>query len=162
MLKHTLPYIYMMKQKLCSADLAWKKLQNLLARRDHSPAELMKKLQIFGKQEAITAIEKAQQKKWIQKPEQLTAKIVEELNRKKKGWLYIKMALKKRGLPLTPKDPQAEKQKALYWLLKKWPTPVADQSPSLKTKASMSRFLSVRGFENTDIQQVIQDYFSRP
>ena len=137
---------------------AWQKLQNLLAQRAHSETELIQKLKSFDPEEVKKAIKRAKQNKWLEKPKDLSLKIAEELDRKKKGWLYIKYALKKRGLPPLSKNPGTEQQKALYWILKK----AQGKHISKKTSANLYRFLANRGFESTDIKEALQQYTSQP
>ena len=147
-----------MNKKSPKLDVALQKLQNLLAQRSHSEKELTQKLaKNFNKTEIQTAIKKAKQNKWLEKPEDLALKVKEELNRKKKGWLYIKHALKKRGLPLLPKNSNIEKQKALYWISKK----ATCENISKKEEASLYRFLNYRGFENMAIKTALQQYKSQ-
>lgn len=139
-------------------DLVWQKLQNILAHRAHSEKELTQKLaQSFNKEQVQSAIKRAKQNKWLEKPEDMALKVEESLNRKKKGWLYIKHALKKRGLPLLSKNPNTEKEKALYWISKK----ELRGDMSKKEEASLYRFLNYRGFESKAIKEALQQHKSQ-
>ena len=137
-----------------NAALIWKKLTQYLSQRAHSETELIQKLRTFDKEEVHKAIKRAKTNNWIEKPEDMALKIVQELNRKKKAWLFIRLTLKKKGLTLIPKNPKIEQEKILYWLSKKG----IEKNFSKKQEQSLYRFLRYRGFESSDIREAFQQF----
>ena len=132
-------------------EALWQKMQALLARRAHSEQELIQKLKShFDETQIHQALKKARKNNWLEPPEDMALRLIEELNRKKKGWLYIQSALRKRGLPLLPKEEEKEREKARWWLSKKestnWDNP------------KIYRFLMHRGFEVADIKTALKEY----
>ena len=126
-------------------------MQRLLARRAHSEQELIQKLKkTFDITQIQQALSRARKNGWLEPPKDLALRLTEELNRKKKGWLYIQSALRKRALPSVPKEEAKEREKALWWLAKKEP---ADWD-----KVRIYRFLMQRGFEVADIKSALTEY----
>ena len=147
-----------MKTKSSKSDSAWEKLKSLLLRRAHTEKELKQKLKAFDPEELQKALDRAEKNQWIEPPKDMAIRVANTLHRKKKGWLYIKSTLKKRGLPLIPKNPEIEKEKALYWLAK---IRGSDrQAISKKTEQKLYRFLSYRGFETSDIKEALRDFLN--
>ena len=132
------------------------KLTIYLSQRTHSEYELKRKLiKIFDEQEVEKAIQLAKEKKWLSDPEDIALQLSEELHKKKKGWLFIQAALKKKGLPTVEKKEEREEEKCLWWLKKKF-NPL--QNPSEVNLQKMYRFLSYRGFEQNLIKKVVYKY----
>lgn len=132
------------------------KLTTYLSQRTHSEYELKCKLiKSFSKQEVEKALQLAKEKKWLPEPEDIALQLSEELHRKKKGWLFIQAALKKKGLPVVKKKEEQEEEKCQWWLKKKFNHL---QNPSEVNLQKMYRFLSHRGFEEALIKKVVYKY----
>ena len=139
-----------------SEQILLDKMKTYLAYRAHSEHELKRKLiKNFNKQEVETALKIAKQNKWIPEPEEMALQLADELHRKKKGWLFIQSALKKKQLPLTQKQEDLEEEKCQWWLEKKFGN---IQSFSQKEIHKIYRFLSYRGFEDSIIKKIVYEY----
>ena len=135
------------------------KLQSLLSNRDHSEYELkVKLLKHFSEQEITDAVKQAYKNKWLKTPEELTHQLTEELHRKKKGWLYIQNALKRKQLDIPPFDEKTEEQKCLWQIEKKF-NALKKNSQAINQK--MIRYLTAKGFTRAVIYKTIKKYFSR-
>ena len=124
-----------------------------LAKRDHSKQELQQKL--FGKfsEEAIQkAIDEAEEKNWILPPDEMSIKVTETLNLKRKGHLYIQNYLKKLGLPTTEMDDEREREKCLSLLESRYPN---WQDLGYEEKQKPARFLQSRGFTLGIVKDVL-------
>lgn len=129
---------------------AWVKAMDFLARRDHSEQELIEKLRRHYTDEEITpALKEMKQRGWLLPPEELSAKVAENLHNKQKGYLYICHYLRKKGLPPVEKDPDRELEKAYQILEQKGPVEVSRQK--------MVSLLKNRGFDTETIGRVIHD-----
>ena len=134
------------------------KMQSFLSRRDHSEQELKTKLlRSFAKQEVDFAIAWAYEKKWLKTPIELAQQWVEELHQKRKGWLYILHALKKKGLPEMSYDEEKEEEKCRWWIEKKFSN---IKNPSLLEKQKVIRFLTNKGFSQSVSHKVFEDCFN--
>ena len=132
------------------------KLKIYLSYRAHSEYELKCKLiKHFDEQAVIKAIKLARQNKWIPEPMELALQLANELHRKKKGWLFVQAALKKKQLPLTQKEEYLEEEKCRWWLGKKMSN---TQSLSQDIINKIYHFLAYRGFEGATIRKVIHEY----
>ena len=132
------------------------KLTTYLSQRTHSEYELKCKLiKTFSEQEVEKAIFLAKEKKWLSDPEDIALQLSEELHRKKKGWLFIQAALKKKGLPTVEKKEEREEEKCRWWLEKKFSNL---QNSSEVNLQKVYRFLSYRGFEESLIKKVVYKY----
>ena len=132
------------------------KIKTYLSFRSHSEHELKLKLKNFDKQAVEKALNQARENKWLLDPKELAQRVAEELHRKKRGWLLIQSALKKKKLPEVLKQEDLEEEKCLYWLTKK-SSPKKSSSPDFLRK--MYRFLIYRGFENQTAKKAIYKYF---
>ena len=133
------------------------KMQSFLGRRDHSEQELKTKLlKHFSLPEVESAIALAYERKWLKEPMELAHQLVEELHRKKKGWIYIVNSLKQKGLPEISCDEEQETEKCKWWIEKKFS---AIKNPSLVEKQKVIRFLTNKGFTQSVSHEVFQDYF---
>ena len=74
------------------------------------------------------------------------------LNRKKRGYLYIRHYLQKKGLPVSPKNEQLELQKAQKIAQMKLSK---EKNFSFAEKAKLSQWLLARGYERSTVQTVI-------
>ena len=132
------------------------KVKTYLGYRPHSEHELkMKLIKHFNEQEIEQALLIAKQNKWIPKPEEMARQLANELHKKKKGWLFIQTALKKKRLPPIQKQEEVEEEKGQWWLEKKFNK---TQNPSGDTIKKMHRFLTYRGFEGEIIKKIIHDF----
>lgn len=131
----------------------FEKLTVYLSQRTHSEYELKCKLiKTFNEEAVDKAILLAKEKKWLSDPEDIALQLSEELHRKKKGWLFIQAALKKKGLPSVQKKEEREEEKCRWWLEKKFSHL---QNPSAVNLQKMYRFLSYRGFEESLIKKMV-------
>jgi len=138
-----------------SLDKVLEKIKDYLSYRDHSEYELMSKLiKKFEKDQVIQAITKAKKHKLLTDPKELSFRTVEGLNKKHKGWLFIKKILQKKQLPMIPKSEKKEEEKCKWWLQKKFNS--VDFSPNDIKK--MYNYLSYRGFESSTIRKAVSDY----
>jgi regulatory protein len=131
------------------------RVQNLLARRDHSEKELLEKLdRHHDHEESLAAVEYAKEAGWTAPPEELSHKVLEELNRRSKGGLYILNYLKKKGLPSVNIDEDIEVEKAQQLVLKL----VGHRSPFSETEQrKVANALKNRGFFDSVTRKVLYD-----
>lgn len=126
-----------------------------LAKRDHSRQELFTKL---SRRYTTTVIEQvlqaAEERGWLCPPEQLAQRVVERLNRQKKGWKYICQYLKRKGLPLPPKDEDLEEEKAGLLLKAKVQMQCLNELTFLE-RQKLGVYLANRGFEEVIIRKVL-------
>ena len=124
-----------------------------LARRDHSEAELHKKMRNRYTREAILkAIEIAKSRKWICPPEELAIKVAQSLHKKNKGYLYILNYLKNKGLPPVFKEEEVELDKAQEILKTKLKL---NLNLTFEDKQKAQRLLKNRGFDLETIKAAI-------
>ncbi len=129
---------------------AWVKAMDYLARRDHSEKELIEKLSRFFEHEEIeAALTEMKQRGWLLPPEELAAKVTENLHSKNKGYLYIQNFLRKKGLPSTDRDPHREIDKARALIETK-----SKDSQDRKKTVSL---LKNRGFDTETISRVLNE-----
>ena len=132
----------------------WVRAMNLLACRDHSEKELMEKLKNhYPPEDVQQTIVEMKTRGWILPPRELSWKVYGSLNRKNKSHLFIKYFLKKRGLPLIPKDENLELQKARTVLNRNSP-----KMGKVKIKQVVS-LLKNRGFDTETIRRVLHEVF---
>ena len=123
---------------------ALKKVADYLSRRSHSEKELITKLfKTFPLETIKKALKEAKQKKWLENPQELSEKLVENLHKKNKSWNYIKNYLCEKDLPLPPYNREKESIKAGNLLKKHGSLKIL--SPEKKVK--LKQFLGCRGFE---------------
>lgn len=142
-------------QKEESLKKAVKKIGDYLSHRSHSEKELVDKLKSKFPFDIIEkALEKAKQNNWLEKPEELSLKVLEKLHNKNKSWEYIKSYLKEKSLPLPEydKDREIEKMKRLVVNKK---IDLADTS--YKNKMKIKQFLAYRGFESSIIDEWLEE-----
>ena len=96
---------------------------------------------------------------WLPTPNDLTQQLIEELNKKQKGWRIIQSTLNQKKLPLLVKDETIEEQKARWWLSERL-KPSSPFSP--ETVQKVYRFLINRGFEEDIIKKVVNEYQNNP
>ena len=147
----------MNKQKKFSEKKIIDKLQTYIRYRTHSEYELECKLKKhFNTQDVSQALHLAKKQKWIPEPEEIANQLVNELNRKKRGWIFIQAVLKKKHLPAPQRQEALEEKKCRWWLEKKFSK---IQDPPNDIIQKMHRFLSYRGFETSIIKKVIYDIY---
>lgn len=142
-------------------------MMDLLAKRDHSRKELVKKLSAHHTPEEVQqAIRYAEENDWIPPEQELAEKFARELHKKKKGIQYINSKLVEKGLPRLTSDEQLELEKALSLIENKYD--LSDLSEEVregrlgreefeKQKARMGRFLVSRGFDQNIVRKVLYD-----
>ena len=142
--------------KISSEAALLHKLKTYLSYRAHSEYELKCKLiKHFDEKTVTKALKLAKQSQLLPKPEEIAQQLANELHRKKKGWLFIQATLKKKQLPLIPKEEEQEEEKCRWWLNKKI-SYLENLSEDMTKK--MYRFLSYKGFEGFIIKKVIHEY----
>ena len=127
-------------------------MMDLLARRNHSEKELREKGQRKGytDEEIEEAISICRESNWMLPPEELSELVVAELNRKRKGYRFIRSYLDQKGLPQVDIDLETELEKCLDLANR-----LMDKKP-LKKATLVSR-LSSRGFLDETIRTVVFD-----
>lgn len=145
---------------------ARQKMMDLLARRDHSPVELRRKLAKFeySEDEIEAALDWARERKFIPFDEASAQAHSEKwrapLDRRKKGIRWMNQKLSQIGLPKIASDPESELEKALDLVVRKAKS--LRKSPPLtrEDKAKIQRFLMSRGFESTTINEALKKWAS--
>lgn len=142
-------------------------MMDLLAKRDHSRKELVKKLSpYYTSEEVQKAINYAEINGWIPPERELAEKFARELHKKKKGIQYINSKLVEKGLPRLVSDEQLELEKAMSLIENKYDLSELaaelregriDRELFEKQKARMGRFLVSRGFDQTIVRKVLYD-----
>lgn len=128
-------------------ELILNKIADYLARRDHSPKEILDKLEqkkIFDKELILEQLKKAQDAGWFLPEDELAQKVHAYLVRKRKSYKYIQQYLKTKGLPGTEFEPQEEAQTIKAHLQKKFQS-LIDLEYDDKQKALRS--LVQKGFD---------------
>jgi SOS response regulatory protein OraA/RecX len=126
-----------------------------VAVRDHSRLELQQKLSTKFSPDVVTeAMARAEASRWLAPETEIAERAALTFERKLKSRAYIENQLQKRGLPLPPRDVQAERQSARNLVEKKY-GPVEDLS--FESRAQASRYLIYRGFDESTIRTVLND-----
>lgn len=138
-----------------SFDRALEALTRYLSVRDHSRFELQTKLERrFDPAVVEEVLTHAARKRLLLNEKSVAENLVEQLVRKHKSRRFIETELEKRRLP-TPEFTAAETELANMRLLLKRKFGV--QPLSLEDQAKAYRFLKYRGFDESAIQQVINE-----
>ncbi len=123
------------------------KIADYLARRDHSPKEILDKLErkkVFTTNEILSGIKKAQDAGWFLPDDELALKVHAHLVRKGKSHKYIEQYLKTKGLPSTAFDRSEEVQTIRRHLEKKFQT---FANLEYDDKQKVLRSLAQKGFD---------------
>lgn len=123
------------------------KIADYLARRDHSPKEILDKLErkkLYSQEEILLGLQKAQEAGWFLPDEELALKVHAYLVRKGKSHKYIEQYLKTKGLPPTAFDRQEEVQTIRRHLEKKFQT---FSNLEYDDKQKVLRSLAQKGFD---------------
>jgi regulatory protein len=135
---------------------AKEKIIDYLYRRDHSEKELRQKLKKFDycSKEVEEAFEWVKERNYLIKPEELSKRHTERLQRQKKGRMYIQQYLKQKGLPPHSIDLDSELHNAIE-LAKQ----IAIKSDTLdrKIREKIGRKLLSRGFTPDIVRKVIYE-----
>ncbi|MBX3018269.1 MAG: regulatory protein RecX [Bdellovibrionaceae bacterium] len=135
-----------------------RKILDMVARRDHSPLEVKRKLsRKFTPEEVESAIAWAIENRWLPDSDE-TLKVYAEkwrsgLDRRKKGIRWMNQKLGTLGLPKIEADPETELEKARALVSRKLGT----QAPTREVKAKLQRFLLSRGFEGETIRKALAE-----
>jgi SOS response regulatory protein OraA/RecX len=133
------------------------KLASYLAVRDHSRLELQNKLSGNFPSEIIAeALALAESKRWLQPEEEIAARAAVVFQRKLKSRSYIENQLAKRGLPLPPRDDEAERATARAAVEKKF-GPIGELD--IERRRQALRFLAGRGFDEHTMGMVLNAEF---
>ena len=128
-------------------------LTRYLALRDHSRQELERKLSRRFEAELVERVlNEADERGWIGQPEEIAARAALALQRRKKSRRYIEGQLRKRGLPLPPRDDEAELENVRELIERKFGPPA---ELSFDERAKAFRFLKYRGFADRLIRTVL-------
>lgn len=128
-----------------SLNQALKKLADYLARRSYTKKELQIKLSRIFSQDLVTqALKKAQDNCWLESDQDLSQKLLSNLNQKQKSWNYIKQYFYKKGLTLPKYDQDQEIKKAKYWINKKY---LDTKTRSKECKQKCKQLLAYKQFE---------------
>lgn len=131
------------------------RISRYLALRDHSRYELQQKLSRFFSEEIVARVlNEAESHGWIAPEEVIAERAAKALSRKCKSQRYIEGALRKRRLPIPPRDTENEIDKIRQLVERKF-GPAAELS--FEEKAKAFRFLKYRGFDDRSIRQVLNE-----
>lgn len=140
--------------------LAMNSIGVYLSARDHSLKELNDKLVKKYPPETVNmALEKAVSYGWIVSPKELAEKTAQMLNRKYKGFRYIRQYLKSKGLPPTERNEEIEVEKACHLINKHFYNNDEEIKLSYKDKQKAYRILSNRGFDHQTIKTVTYEIY---
>lgn len=128
-------------------------IQNQLARRDHSDRELEAKMHRRFEPEIVAeAMEWYQHQTWRPNPDEMSANLVRECQRKGKGSRFIAALLRQKGLPSMSFNFSEEWERARQELRVKF-----QHASSQELRARQVRFLRTRGFDEEVIRGVIYE-----
>jgi SOS response regulatory protein OraA/RecX len=134
---------------------ALESLARHLAARDHSELELRQKLRRrFEKDIVDQALNFALERNWLLEPEKLAVRATEEFSRRKKSHRYIQDQLRRRGLPPTAANDDAELTKMRGLLQRKFGSAI---DLAYEENAQAFRFLKYRGFQDALIRKVLNE-----
>ena len=135
------------------------KIMDILARRDHSEAEIKKKLsEQYSPEEIAGAITQARESGWLAEPEVLSERAARALGRKRKSHRYINQFLKAKGLPPVGRDVEGEVAKGVTLVRARLRRELPfDREGLLKAR----RLLTNRGFDGETIRRVLDSLASR-
>ena len=134
---------------------AVKKLQDYLARRNHSLLELKTKLSKNFEEDTVDqALALAADNRWLLDEQELAQQVAESLHRRLKGKRAIQAYLRRKGLPLVDFEEDLEIEKAQK-LLEKFLGNHGDLTRQLWPKAA--RHLQSRGFEDFVALKVLKE-----
>jgi regulatory protein len=145
----------MMTRTISKSDFAraLDAVTRLLANRDHSRHELEQKLSRRFDQEVVSKIlAHVDECGWIPPNEQLAARAALSLQNKMKSQRYIEAHLRKRKLPLPPRDDEKEVESARQLIERKFGNP---RELSFDDRVKAIRFLKFRGFNSRSIGLVL-------
>lgn len=127
---------------------------DLLARRDHSEAELRERLAAdFSAADIDDALEHARERRWLPEADALAGRLAESLHRQGRGIEFINRKLEEKGLPPVPADDELELEKALRLAETKRPEGELDRA----AREKIGRYLLSRGFEDEIVRKVIHE-----
>lgn len=133
---------------------AFEKIVDYLAIRDHSESEIREKLDSkdFAPEDIDSGIELAYENGFMLSPEELSNMVLDKLNKKNKGILYINQYLENKGLPCAHPNWELELSKARTLIEKKF----KKSAPfTIEEKQLVYRFLTNRGFADQTINDVV-------
>lgn len=135
-----------------------RKILDMVARRDHSPLEVRRKLaKSFTPDEVEAAIAWAIENRWLPDSEETLKAYSEKwrpgLDRRKKGIRWMNQKLGQLGLPKIEADAETEVEKARALVQRR----LGDRFPDRAERAKLQRFLMSRGFEGETIRRVLAE-----
>lgn len=150
------------QQQFLSPSEVRNKAINLLARREHSRAELFKKLSKFGDADTINTVLDELKENNLQSEERFVVAKIHSLDKKFSN-SKIRSELKKSGVATelisanTANNPESEVQKIRVILNKKYKTPLPAKNSAeyVREKNRRLRFLQSRGFSFSNIAKAM-------
>ena len=138
------------------APKALNALAGYLAARDHSRHELKTKLsRRFSESVIEQVLSEAEARNWLPAPEEIARRAALAWQRRHKSRRYIEGQLRKRQLPLPPRDAEnenIERQNVRLLVEKKFGPP---QELTFEERVHAQRFLRFRGFDDHTIRTVL-------
>ena len=135
---------------------AQKKIVRLLSTRLHSRKELLLKLlRTFSPEVVEKAFLWAVEENLIVDEEKIAEQVVGELDRKLKGDIYIRLYLRKKGLPEVSLSESKEWERARQLLLKMTSKEVTMDQQKFREKAAQK--LQARGYTSSCIRRIIYE-----
>lgn len=130
---------------------ALERIQDYIAKRDHSEKELRQKLAKYHKLEEIeVALSAAADAGWLADPQIIAERVAAALGRRGKGHHFIQGYLRRKGLPSSLRDPENEFEKAKRLLENKL------RAGDSRDKAL--RLLRNRGYDLEVISKVLRGF----
>jgi regulatory protein len=130
-------------------------LTRYLALRDHSRAELRQKLsRRFDGELVERLLTEAEDNGWLGDEQVIAERAAEAFQRRHKSRRYVEGQLRKRQLPLPPRDDEMELNSVRALVKKKFGE---GAELSYEDKAKAFRFLKYRGFDDRLIRQVLNE-----
>lgn len=138
-------------------------VMNLLARRDHSPLEIRRKLgERYSADEVESAIAIAQESGWLAPVDELASRVGRQLDMKKKGHRFIQNFLRQKGLPNLERNFETEVEKARAIVRSKLRLDASHEAATAlpqETRIKAHRWLANRGFDDDVIRCVINEKY---
>ncbi|MBX3021046.1 MAG: regulatory protein RecX [Bdellovibrionales bacterium] len=131
------------------------RITRYLAMRDHSRHELHSKLsRLYNPEIVEKALNEAAENGWIPPEEELAQRATAAYRHSLKSRRYIEGQLRKKGLPVPPRDDEAEVTAIRTLVERKFGSP---SELTFEERTKVYRFLKYRGFDDRGIKQVLNE-----
>lgn len=131
------------------------RISRYLALRDHSRFELKTKLsRHFDAKIVESVLAEAEERGWVASEEDIAARAALSYRRSLKSRRYIEGQLRKKRLPVPPRDDEAEVEAIRALVERKFGT---SSGFSFEERSKVYRFLKYRGFDDRCIRQVLNE-----